>query len=310
MCVYDSSMGDRVGSVVDDSVYDLNLCCVRQLTVEKRTENAYGLANNVVPSELGAFIKGGSKVLAAARHALQWVLDDGGNEGPAGEPLFRSLKDVKLRAPILSSTKVCCMGGVFPTHLQIAKVGPHEFPIPFYKMTQLVVGPDEWVIIPKHHPDPVVYGAELTAVIGGRGRSVTEEQAEQLIWGYTVFNDMTIRGEPNPIHKEFETSAPTGPWIIPKDQVADPHNLKLLFRINGEQVQYGSTNEMLASIPAMIAEVSKWVFLSPGDIVATGDLGATVLLKPGDIMEAEVEGIGILRNPVKMEEDEPFEPVR
>ena len=82
----------------------------------------------------------------------------------------------------------------------------------------------------------------------------------------------------------------------------DPQNLRLTFRINGRQVQDGNTSNMIASIPAMVAEVSKWVTLNPGDIIATGDVGATEFLKPGDIMEAEVEGIGVLRNPIKLEE--------
>ncbi len=188
------------------------------------------------------------------------------------------------------------------SHLEIARTEPHEFPIPFYKMSQVVVGPDEWVVIPKHHPEPVVGGTELTVVIGKAGRSIPVDDVEEHIWGYTVFNDVTLRGEPNPVHKVFETSAPTGPWIVPKDQVADPQNLALILRINGVQVQIGNTRDMLASIPAMVAEVSKWVTLNPGDIVATGDLGSNDFLGPGDVMEAEVEGIGVLRNPVRMEE--------
>ena len=100
----------------------------------------------------------------------------------------------------------------------------------------------------------------------------------------------------------FDTSAPVGPWIVPKDQIADPQDLKLSFRLNGKQVQDGSTRDMRFSIPYMVAEVSKWHTLSPGDIIATADLGATEPVKPGDIMEAEVEGIGVLRNPVKLEE--------
>jgi 2-keto-4-pentenoate hydratase/2-oxohepta-3-ene-1,7-dioic acid hydratase in catechol pathway len=89
---------------------------------------------------------------------------------------------------------------------------------------------------------------------------------------------------------------------VPKDQIADPHNLRLSFRINGKQVQDDSTNRLLWRIPAIVAEVSKWLTLNPGDIIATGDVGATQPLKPGDIMEADVEDIGVLRNPVRLEE--------
>ena len=194
------------------------------------------------------------------------------------------------------------MGGTFISHMVIAQREPHDFPVPFYKMSQVVVGPEEWVVIPKHHPEPVIGGTELTVVIGKRGRSIPETQTEAYIWGYTILNDVTLRGQLSPIHKVFDTSAPTGPWIVPRDQVRDPQNLRLTFRINGRQVQDGNTSNMIASIPAMVAEVSKWVTLNPGDIIATGDVGATEFLKPGDIMEAEVEGIGVLRNPIKLEE--------
>jgi 2-keto-4-pentenoate hydratase/2-oxohepta-3-ene-1,7-dioic acid hydratase in catechol pathway len=302
LCLYDIGDGDRVGSVVGDRVYDLNLCCARQLADEKGSADPYRLANSMVPQDLGGILGGGDRVLADTRHALEWVLDNDSQEGPSGEPLSYALKDIKLKAPILPTTKVICMGGVFPTHLQIAGVDPHEFPMEFYKMSQVVVGPDEWVIIPKSHQTPVVGGSELTAVFGKTGRSFSEDQADDHIWGYTVLNDVTLRGIPTPTHKIFESSAPVGPWIVPKDQIADPQNLKLIMRINGEQVQEGSTSSMLASIHAMAAHCSKWMTLIPGDILATGDLGSTDPIKPGDIMEVEVEGVGVLRNPVKLED--------
>ena len=302
VCVYNNGAEDRLGSVVEDRVYDLNLCCAYQLASEMQTPGPYQLANNLVPGQLGSFIDGGDRVLASARDALDWVLERRGCEGPSSEPLHYESKDIRLKAPILPTTKVICMGGVFPSHLQVAGLEPHEFPIPFYKMSQVVVGPDEWVIIPKHHQGPVVCGSELTVVFGKQGRSISEEQAEDFIWGYTVLNDLTLRGRPGPTHKVFETSAPVGPWIVPKDQIKDPHDLRLICRINGKEVQDGSTGSMLASIPAMIAEVSKWMTLIPGDILATGDLGGTEFIRPGDVMEVEVEDVGVLRNPVKLEE--------
>jgi 2-keto-4-pentenoate hydratase/2-oxohepta-3-ene-1,7-dioic acid hydratase in catechol pathway len=180
---------------------------------------------------------------------------------------------------------------------------PHTYPHYFVKMSQVVVGPEEWVVLPTHHPDPVVYGTELTVVIGNRARKVSEERANEHIWGYTILNDLTLLGRYNPNHKVFDTCAPVGPWIVPGDQIADAGNLDMSFRVNGKQTQKGNTRNLGFSIASMIAEVSKWLTLNPGDIIATGDVGTTEYLKAGDIMEAEIEGIGVLSNPVRLEED-------
>ena len=289
VCLYDAGTGVRLGSVVADRVYDLERC------------GATG--HEAQSTALADFLAGGSAALAAARQALARVLQAGSTEGPSGETLAYPLESVSLRAPIVPSTKVICMGRTFESHVVIGGLEPHPKPTPFYKLTQVVVGPDEYVVLPKHHyPEPVVYGTELTVVIGKEGRSISEDRAAEHIWGYTVLNDVTMRGAYQTVAKSFDTSAPVGPWIVPQDQIGDPHNLQLTFRLNGEQVQAGSTRDLRFTVPAMVAESSKWVTLRPGDIIATGDVGATVPLRPGDLMEADVEGIGVLRNPVRLEE--------
>ena len=304
LCVYDAGAGDRIGSAVDDRVYDLNLCCLQQLASEKQTLDAYGLADRIVPPQLGPFLAGGDRVLSAAREALTFVIKEGSHEAPAGESLFHAAHAVKLKAPILPSTKVVCMALSYKSHADVGGKTPYDSPQWFIKMSQVVVGPEDWVVLPKHHhPEPVVYGTELTVVIGKRGKCIPEDQAEDFIWGYTILNDVTLRGRIKESNRKiFDTCAPVGPWIVPKDQISDPLNLKLSFRINGKQVQDGSTSSLLFTIPAIVAEVSKWFTLEPGDIIATGDVGANEPLKPGDIMEAAIESIGVLRNPVKLEE--------
>lgn len=306
ICVYNSGGEDRIGSLVDDEVYDLNLCYVQQLATEKSLE-AYRLANSLVPTKLEAFLTADSGILDRARNALKWVIENNVKMGPAGESISFSVNNISLKAPIIPSTKVVCIGGSYMTHIDIAGTAPHDFPVPFYKMSQVVVGPDDWVVLPKHHypEEPVVYDTELTIVIGSRGRSVSAEKAKEMIWGYTILNDVTLRGaraSRGPIHKVFDSSAPVGPCIVPKDQISDPHNLTLELRINGKTVQKGNTSNLIEPIYALIAEVSKWVTLDAGDIIATGGPGATEHLKPDDVMEAEVENIGVLSNPVRLED--------
>ena len=302
VCLYDAGAGARLGSAHADRVYDLNRCSTQYFTVEHQAGEVPGPDSATVPANLADFLGGGSAVLAAARQALAWVLQAGGTEGPAGEALSYPVKDVKLRAPIVPTTKVICMGRSFESHVVISGLTPHPKPTPFYKLTQVVVGPEDWVVLPKHYyPEPVVYGTELTVVIGEGGRSIPEAQAGGHIWGYTILNDLTMRDAYQTVAKVFDTSAPVGPWIVPQDEIGNPHDLKLSFRLNGQQVQEGSTRDLRFTIPAMVAEASKWLTLQPGDIISTGDVGATVALQPGDMMEAEVEGIGVLRNPVRLE---------
>ncbi len=306
ICIYNTGGADRLGSADGDAIYDVNYCCVQHLASQKNTPDAYRLANNLAPSGLRAFIAGGGETIQAARDAISFVKTTGIKKGPGGEPLVHDARSVKLRAPILpDSTKVICLGDTFESHLTIrGDEVPDRFGL-FYKMTQVVVGPDDHVVIPKHHDGPMVYGAELTVVIGKEGRSIPEDETAEHVWGYTILNDVTLRGlhsQLGPTPKVFDTSAPIGPWIVPKDQVADPQDVGLKFRISGRPVQDGSTASMRFQILDMLSEISKWHTLRPGDVIATGDLGSVEPVNPGDVMEAEVEGIGILRNPVKLED--------
>ena len=143
----------------------------------------------------------------------------------------------------------------------------------------------------------------MTVVIGKDGMSIAEDDVDDHIWGYTVLNDLTLRGvkDMGPRYKCFESSAPVGPWIVPKDQIEDRYNLDLTFRINGKVVQTGNTSNLVFTIPRMLSEVSEYHALRTGDIICTGGPGATEEIQVGDIIEAEVEGIGTLRNPVKLE---------
>ena len=306
LCVYASDSGDRTGSVVDDRVYDLTSCCETYLTKSKGAAGAGPLANMMVPSDLGAFLRGGNDALAAAREALAWVLAEGASQGPSGEALFVPLADTRLRAPVVPTAKLVCMGEMYKSHVELAGRDYIPYPVFFTKMTALAVGHDDYVDIPADHDGPVVYGTELTLIMGKEGYRIPVESAMDHVWGYTVFNDMTCRGQINAgSGKEFDTSAPTGPWVIPADEVAEPQNMKLSFRMNGETVamQEGNTKDMRFTIAECIAEVSKWYTLRPGDVIPTGDVGAKEPpAKPGDLMEAEIEGIGVLRNPVRLKE--------
>lgn len=163
--------------------------------------------------------------------------------------------------------------------------------------------------------DPAVseridWEVELGVVIGKAGKNISHEQAMEHVWGYTVINDVSAR-DLQMRHQQFfkgkalDGSCPMGPWIITSDELTDPHNLVVRLRVNGEIKQESNTNDLIFNIPTLIHVLSQGMTLEPGDIIATGTPAGVgfartpqEFLRPGDLLETEVEGIGILRNPV------------
>ena len=143
VCVYDAGAGARVGSAIESSVYDLNLCCAQQMANEKHSLESYRLANAMVPSQLEAFLTGGRATLSAARTALEFVLKEGSGQGPADEKLLHDARDVQLRAPILPTSKIVCLALAYKSHADVGGKTPYGNPEWFIKMSQTVVGPEE-----------------------------------------------------------------------------------------------------------------------------------------------------------------------
>ncbi len=222
---------------------------------------------------------------------------------------LHSIKDVKLLAPIPRPGKIICLGLNYSDHAEEAGLEQPEEPVLFSKPATAVVGHDDPVIYPKVSSQ-VDYEVELAVIIGKRGKDVTEEEAYDYVAGYTVFNDVSardiqfrsgqwFRG------KSFDTFAPMGPYLVLKDEIPDPHNLKMQMKVNGEVRQNSSTRKMIFKIPYLISFISAGITLEPGDVIATGTPSGVgfyskpqKLLKPGDIMEATIEKIGTLRNKV------------
>lgn len=219
----------------------------------------------------------------------------------------------RLLAPISNPSKVVCIGLNYRDHaLETNSPIPSE-PVVFNKFPQAVVGPEDPVVLPDvaHEVD---YEAELVVVIGKGGRKIRKEDAFQHVAGYTVGNDVSARdwqkGRPGGqwlLGKTPDTFAPTGPYLVTADEV-DPHNLKIQLRLNGETMQSSSTQELIFGIDELIAHMSKLFALQPGDLIFTGTppgvgvaRNPAVYIKAGDRMEVEIEGLGVLVNPVVAE---------
>jgi 2-keto-4-pentenoate hydratase/2-oxohepta-3-ene-1,7-dioic acid hydratase in catechol pathway len=152
------------------------------------------------------------------------------------------------------------------------------------------------------------YEVELAVVIGKRGRNIASDRALDHVFGYTVMNDVSARDLQRQ-HlqwfkgKSLDTFAPLGPVIAHKSLIPDPQNVRLRLRVNGEQRQHASTSDMVFGVAQLIASLSAGMTLEPGDILATGTPEGVAMgrtpppwLQPGDVVEAEVEGVGVLRN--------------
>ena len=208
------------------------------------------------------------------------------------------LKELKLLAPTIPS-KIVCIGKNFADHA--AEIGEEvtEEPLIFFKPSSAIIGHGDAIVIPPQSKQ-VELEAELCLVIGKLAKNVTEEKALEYLWGVTIANDVTARdlqfGDGQWARsKAFDTFCPLGPWVetefVPDSQVIES-------RINGEVRQNVAISEMVHKIPFIISYVSKNMSLLPGDIILTGSPAGISVINAGDIIECEVEGIGILSNPV------------
>ena len=228
-----------------------------------------------------------------------------------GTRLFTLLTECHLFAPVLPR-KIIAVGRNYIAHLKEAGSKlPMEIPSSWIKATSSVIGPFDDI----EKPLPVSqldYETELTIVIGERCRDVPEDRAYDVIAGYTILNDISARdvvrrerAEGNQmLGKMFDGFAPTGPWIVTKDEIDDPMNLAIRTRVNGELRQDARTGEMHWTIPQLVAFLSQMT-LEPGDLITTGTPqgvamghkeGPSWFLEDGDVVECELEAIGTMRN--------------
>ena len=228
-----------------------------------------------------------------------------------------SLADVKLRAPIVPK-KFFHTAGNFREHEEDSKrVGwSHEIApwIVFFQNVDAIVGPDDPIVYPEHLTQELDYELELAVVIKKAGKWFPPEEAADYIGGYVIFNDITARDIQRremrsgvfSFCKAIDTFCPLGPWIVTPEEVPDPHDLRMELRVNGEARQTSHSSNMSVTIPEILSHYSALGY-SAGDVLSTGTVSgvagfsedaASLYLKPGDVIEAEIEGIGVLRNPV------------
>jgi len=240
-----------------------------------------------------------------------------------------ALADVKLRAPIIPK-KLFHTAGNFREHEEESRNvdWSHQIApwINFFQNVDAIIGPDMPVIYPEHLTEELDYELELAVVLSKPGKWFSPEEAAEYIGGYVIFNDITARdiqrGEMRSgvfsFCKAIDTFCPLGPWIVTPDELGDPHDLAMELRVNGEVRQQSHSSRMSVTIPEILSNFSALGY-SAGDVLSTGTVSGVagfkseeerrrLYLKPGDVIEAEIERIGILRNPVVSWEEGHGEP--
>lgn len=248
-----------------------------------------------LPTTMPEFLAGGPAALAAAAAAVS------SGKGRS------ALASVKLGSPVPRPPKFCAIGLNYADHIAETNSKTPEYPTVFVKLPTCVAGPYDDVWLPKVSTN-LDYEGELGFVIGKRAKHVTADKAHEVIAGYTVINDVSVRDYQRrtsqfTLGKSFDTHGVIGPWIVTADELGDPHNLAIKTTVNGEVRQDSNTKHLIFDCYTLVAALSEVYTLEPGDVIATGtSSGVAAAMKPpkwlvaGDVMRVEIEGIGAIEN--------------
>lgn len=220
-----------------------------------------------------------------------------------------AMSEVRLEAPVRRPPKYLAIALNYAEHISETQMAKPEFPKFFNKQSTCIAGPHDPIHMPRVS-NKLDYEGELGVVIGRRCRHVPRDRAHEVVAGYLVCNDVTVRdwqakSETFTLGKSFDTHGPIGPWIVTPDEVGDPHDLEFRTLVDGEQRQHSSTRYMLFTIWEQIEVLSTAFTLEVGDIIATGTCAGVGVkmtprgyLKVGQTCRVEIEKIGAIENPV------------
>jgi len=257
-----------------------------------------------IPTSLEALISIGNEGIQYSEELLR-----SSTEADKKQATLR-IGEVNILAPVASPPKIVCLGLNYVDHAEEQGARIPEEPIIFMKPRTAIIGPGESIVRPGLVKQ-LDCEAELAVVVGKKGKDIPVAEAQDFIFGYTAFNDVSgrdiqFRDRQWTRGKSFDTFAPMGPCITTADQIKDPNNLRIFSRVNGEERQNSSTRNMVFSVYEVVHEISRVMTLEPCDIIATGTpAGVGVFMKPeprflmpGDVVEVEIENIGTLVNRV------------
>ena len=311
---------NRVGVLMNEKIIDLVNAYSLYLHEEKSSERAYELAKNVIGNNMLSFIQGGDYSLEAEDKALKYLQSKDLNiiKGPNQEKITYNLNDVTLKAPLQPISIRDSLNSEVHFKNSLKEIGLTEVPSLFYERPYYyrtshtsIAGPEDKIKWPSFG-DKLDFELEFAIVIGKKGTNIKAENAHEYIFGYTIFNDISIRDYqvddmktmmgPSK-SKNFTNGNILGPCITTSDEI-DSSDLRLQARVNNEIWSDRKSSDMYYSFAELIEFISKEETLCPGEVICSGtmafgcglELGR--FLEPNDVIELEVEGIGILRNQI------------
>ncbi|HVN07987.1 MAG TPA: fumarylacetoacetate hydrolase family protein [Patescibacteria group bacterium] len=309
----------RIGAVrANGEVVDLNSAYALFARDVEHEQACERIAAARVPPNMRQLFEGGDASLKAADAAFQHSAKLApGTAGVRGEPVVYPTAQARLKAPIIPK-KFFHTAGNFREHHEEAQKSGFSHPvlpwIIFFQNVDAIIGPDEPIIYPEHLTRELDYELELAIVIKKSGKHFSAAEASDYIGGFVIFNDVTARDIQREemksgvfsLSKGIDTFCPLGPWIVTRDEMPNPQNVSMKLRVNGQLRQSSNSSRMAVTIPEIIAHYSPMGY-SAGDVLSTGTVSGvaafsadpgSLYLKPGDMVECEIEGIGVLRNPV------------
>ncbi len=260
------------------------------------------------PKDLIDLLARGEKYLKALRKQIASLRETGASKKRA-KPFTTRLANARLRAPIPRPGKITCLGLNYADHAREQGIEPPDRPIYFLKSINSICGPGDSIVIPPNSTQ-VDFEAELAVVLGKRGKNIPEEKAYEYVAGYMVLHDVSARdmqfGDKQWFRgKSCDTFAPIGPWLVTRDEVPDPHQLRISLALNGQTMQDSNTSNLIFKVPYLVSYLSQSLTWEVGDIISTGTPPGVgvfrkppVFLKPGDTTSITIEKIGTLTNPV------------
>jgi len=297
LVTYRENNAPRFGALVGDRVLDL----ARASAAYRATDAAI----EAIPDRIEAFFERSEALLPSLRKVVKRFAD------APDEALSSKLAAVKLLAPIQRPPKIVCVARNYAEHAREAGLEISPIPILFPRFANTLVADGDPVVVPSvsTHLD---WEGELAVIIGKNtnGRRLTKAEAMDYVFGYSIFNDVTVRDYQFRVTqytagKNFRASGPFGPVIVTADEIADPHKLDIRTTLNGAVMQSANTETMIYDIPTILENIAEFIDLEAGDVIPTGTPAGVgfkrkppIFLRDGDTITVDIPSIGTLSNPV------------